>query len=251
VLGRTVEVRVTSLSPQTFHAVNVVEVSLDDASDARVLLAADLEPAMDYDYAIEFHSRSDTTLAFDTDEQALVATGGGGDPVYVYSDQPLASWSGNNLSFDAYLDADVLDETLYGGGSDGRAALSVAAQPQQRFYPYYGLDFRYDEPGSGTERATFTPNFPRAGQYEVFVWWGTTPTGASNAPYTIHHQNGSTLIRVNIQGPGSSEGTWYSLGTFDFAAGTTGRVVLSDDADGYVGADAVRFVEQFGIETTM
>jgi hypothetical protein len=117
-------------------------------------------------------------------------------------------------------------------------------------YPYYGLDFRYDEPGSGSERAIFTPDLPRTGQYEVFVWWGTTPTGASNTPYTVHHAYGSSTVLVNTQGPASAEGTWYSLGTYDFVAGTAGSVELSDDADGYVGADAVRFVERFSVNTT-
>ncbi|TCO44908.1 hypothetical protein EV646_10980 [Kribbella antiqua] len=35
-----------------------------------------------------------------------------------------------------------------------------------------------------------------------------------------------------------------SIGTFAFKAGTTGYVELSDNADGYVIADAVRFRRQ-------
>ncbi len=135
VLGRTVYVRLTSLSPQAYYAVGVIEVSLDDPTNARVLLATDLEPAMDYRYAVEFHNRTDTYVSFNSSEQALVGTrGSSADPVYVYSNQPLHSWSGNNLAFDEYLAADVLDERLYSGGSDGRVALSVVAQPVQHFY---------------------------------------------------------------------------------------------------------------------
>jgi len=46
-----------------------------------------------------------------------------------------------------------------------------------------------------------------------------------------------------MQGPAGGGGSWYSLGTYDLAAGTAGSVVLSDDANGYVVADAVRFQE--------
>ena len=110
-------------------------------------------------------------------------------------------------------------------------------------HPYYGTDFRYDEGGTGSEWATFVPDLPRAGRYEVFTWWGTAPTGATDAPYTVHHLGGETTVRVNVRGPIGGGGVWYSLGTYDFTAGTAGSVVISDDADGYVAADAVRFLE--------
>lgn len=37
---------------------------------------------------------------------------------------------------------------------------------------------------------------------------------------------------------------WNLLGTYPFAAGTSGYVVLSDDADKYVIADAIRLEPQ-------
>jgi hypothetical protein len=37
---------------------------------------------------------------------------------------------------------------------------------------------------------------------------------------------------------------WNYLGNFSFAAGTSGYVVLSDDANEYVVADAVKFESQ-------
>jgi len=135
VLGRTAWVRVTSLNPQGYYSVGMVEMSLDDWANARVVLASDLEPVMDYSYAVEFRSRGDTQVSFNSEEQTLVGTqGSSAHAVYVYSDRPLHSWSGNNLTFAQYLAADVLDGQLYSGGSDGRVALSVVAQPVQRFY---------------------------------------------------------------------------------------------------------------------
>lgn len=118
-------------------------------------------------------------------------------------------------------------------------------------YPYYGTGFRYDEGGTGSERATFVPDLPRAGRYEVLIWWGTSPDGATNAPHTVHHLSGTTAVQVNMRGPAGEGGVWYSLGTYDFAAGTAGSVVISDDADGYVVADAVRFLEVGSASSTM
>jgi hypothetical protein len=110
-------------------------------------------------------------------------------------------------------------------------------------YPYYGTDFRYDGGGTGSEWATFVPDLPKPARYEVFIWWSTSPDGATDAPYTVHHLGGVTTVRVNLRGPAEEGGIWYSLGTYDFAAGTAGSLVISDNADGSVVADAVRFLE--------
>ena len=112
-------------------------------------------------------------------------------------------------------------------------------------YPTYGTSFRYDEAGSGSERAIFTPGLPYAGSYEVFIWWGTSPYGATNAPYTVNHLGGATTVRVNLLGPAGQGGEWMSLGVYEFAAGTGGSLVVSDDANAYayVIADAVRFTQ--------
>jgi 5-methylcytosine-specific restriction endonuclease McrA len=104
----------------------------------------------------------------------------------------------------------------------------------------YGGDFQYNEnePGSGSDTATWTPNLPEAGDYKVYVWWVANANRATDAPYTITYAGGSVTIDVNQQINGSQ---WNYLGTYPFAAGTTGSVVLSDDANGYIIADASKF----------
>ena len=57
-------------------------------------------------------------------------------------------------------------------------------------------------------------------------------------PYTIHHASGDNVVKVDQRYNGSE---WISLGIFEFAAGTDGYVRLSNDANGYVIADAVKF----------
>jgi hypothetical protein len=64
------------------------------------------------------------------------------------------------------------------------------------------------------------------------------PNRADNATYTISHAAGSTEVAVNQQQNGSA---WQLLGRFDFNSGPA-SVRLSDRANGYVIADALRFV---------
>ena len=110
-------------------------------------------------------------------------------------------------------------------------------------YPFYGANFLYNYPGSGADTATFRPNLPVAGNYEVFIWYGTAPGTASNQPFTVSYNGGSTTTRINVNGP-IGGGEWLSLGIFNFAAGASGSVSTSDDANGVVGADAVRWAQR-------
>ena len=106
----------------------------------------------------------------------------------------------------------------------------------------YGYTSCVIEAGSGDNTATWIPDIPQAGTYDVYAWWwqASEEVGPINAPYTINYNSGSTTVRVNQTENG---GQWNYLGTFNFSAGTSGSVVLSGDADGaYVIADAIRVV---------
>jgi hypothetical protein len=76
------------------------------------------------------------------------------------------------------------------------------------------------------------------GDYNVYAWWITGSSRATNAPYTINYDGGSETVRVNQK---ATNGQWNLLGTYPFRFGTSGDVVLSDgpDADGVVIADAI------------
>ncbi|MBU0704801.1 MAG: hypothetical protein KKC18_13145, partial [Chloroflexi bacterium] len=134
VLGRTVTVRLSHVAPDTLEAVGVIEVQVDDPTNAYLLVASDLEPRTRYQQAIEYRGIGDTLLSFQTDAQAIRGLGGDGTEVFFYTGSSLFSWSANNRSFDDFLDADALDESVVSGQSDGRAALKVVAQSVQHFY---------------------------------------------------------------------------------------------------------------------
>jgi hypothetical protein len=118
--------------------------------------------------------------------------------------------------------------------SQGAPWTLSSAQPDK-----YGADYRYHLPGSGNAVATWSFTVPAAGQYEAFAWWSVSSNRATNAPYTTQHRDGLSTVRVNQRQTG---GQWVSLGSHLFDAATPYGITLTDDADGYVIADAVRLV---------
>ncbi len=93
-----------------------------------------------------------------------------------------------------------------------------------------------DEP---TASVTWTPNITDRGRYAVYISYKTLPESTRSAHYTVRHLGGETEFTVNQRRGG---GTWIYLGTFDFAEGTEGRVLLDNrgPAGSVVTADAVK-----------
>jgi hypothetical protein len=102
---------------------------------------------------------------------------------------------------------------------------------------YYGDSYRTHAAGTGTAVVRWRPDVPAAGLYTVAVWYTADTNRATNAPFLITYSGGQATVRINQQTKGSQ---WVSLGTFSFTAGDTGTIELSDNADGYAIADAVR-----------
>ncbi len=105
----------------------------------------------------------------------------------------------------------------------------------------WGSDYRYiDSRTSPPGEVEWRPDLPSGGQYDVSVWYPSANRPPANAQYTVHYDGGTFTVAVDQQQNG---GQWNSLGTFAFAAGTTGRVTLTSQAqwNRNVNADAVRF----------
>lgn len=103
----------------------------------------------------------------------------------------------------------------------------------------YGDGFRYSPWVSGepTARATYSATVEQAGRYSVYAWWGTHPNRATDTPYTIRCGDRVETVRVNQEVNG---GQWNLLGTYDVPEGGTVTVEITNDANEYVIADAVR-----------
>ena len=110
--------------------------------------------------------------------------------------------------------------------------------PSDSVSGYYGTGYRYHAAGSGASRATWSVYVPAAGIWEVYVRYTSHDNRATDAPYRVSHSSGTSTVPVNQQTGG---GQWRSLGEYTFNVGTA-SVRLTDDANGYVIADAVRLV---------
>lgn len=106
---------------------------------------------------------------------------------------------------------------------------------------YYGVNYLHDNDSPvGGAAVTFTPELATTEDYGVYLRWTSHDNRADNVPVDIIHAGGTSTVTVNQKTNG---GTWNLLGTFAFNAGTTGAVkVRNDGANGYVIADAVKFV---------
>lgn len=107
----------------------------------------------------------------------------------------------------------------------------------------YGSDYLYKGAVGATASPTGTVEWRpslAADTYTVEVWYPAGSNRANDAPFTVHHANGSTTVRLNQQVNG---GQWVSLGSFDFNAGTGGYLELANNAQTgqVVIADAARF----------
>jgi hypothetical protein len=79
------------------------------------------------------------------------------------------------------------------------------------------------------------------GTYNVYAWKFDHPYSsqmATNAHYVVNDRNGlSSWILIDQSTPGDA---WIKLGTFQFDTSSQQGIALSDRADGYVIADAIR-----------
>jgi hypothetical protein len=101
--------------------------------------------------------------------------------------------------------------------------------------------------GGGTSSATWSFAGISNGQYQVYGSWTGGSGNATNAPLTLY--NGSTPLttvrmnqRVGSAGLSADGASWKYLGTVVITAGRL-NVRLSNAADGFVVADAIRIVQ--------
>jgi hypothetical protein len=128
----------------------------------------------------------------------------------------------------------ILDNTAASGvtiSSGWTASTGVAG--------YYGTNFLHDgNAGKGTKTVRYKPNL-KGGTYRVYARWTAHANRATNVPFTIVRSQGSSTV---IQNQRVNGGQWVLLGTFTFAAGSSGYVQIGTaGTDGYVVADAVKF----------
>jgi len=114
----------------------------------------------------------------------------------------------------------------------------------------YGGNILFSAAGVGSDVATWQVATVPGESYTIYTTWAPHSNRATNAPYTIY--DGDTLlerIEVNQEqtpaGETADGATWYPLGTYTTSSNAL-TIRLSDDANEYVIADAVRVVGEVG-----
>lgn len=111
--------------------------------------------------------------------------------------------------------------------------------------PFVGASYIHDlKEGKGEKSATFTPDLPEAGTYEVRVSHNTNIRRSTNAPVTIRHADGVAKLRINEGEEAPINKLFRSVGRYRFEAGRKGSVTISNEGtDGkYVIVDSVQFI---------
>ena len=100
----------------------------------------------------------------------------------------------------------------------------------------YDATYRACLTGQG-DHARWDLKLPFKGIWEIYEWHNGNETRSPDAPFTITHAGGQTIIIVNEQ---INSGQWNFLGRYFFNE-NSGQVSLSADCSGdYVIADAIR-----------
>jgi len=134
-------------------------------------------------------------------------------------------------------------------GDEGFSTSGGGWNPSTRDPGYYGSDYLWHARGKGEAKALWGAVLPLPGRYNVYARWVMSKPDdrATNAPFTVRSSQGDVTVRVNMaeiqsaaQYPaGRPQSPWNLLGTFPFDR--EAQVVLANDANNSVVADAVRF----------
>ncbi|HVJ46238.1 MAG TPA: FAD-dependent oxidoreductase [Luteolibacter sp.] len=96
--------------------------------------------------------------------------------------------------------------------------------------------FHDNNEGKGTKTITYTPNLPKDGTYDVYVFWKKNGNRATNVPVEITTASGKEAITLNQR----EKGGWQKIKTASFKAGKSSALTLSNkDTNGHVIADSV------------
>ena len=128
---------------------------------------------------------------------------------------------------------------------DDEAAKKVGAWSHSTaIATYIGDGYVHDADGGKGERSlTFQPELPKAGRYEVRLSYMSGKARAPNVPVMILSEDGENSVIVDQKKPPLIGGRFVSLGTYAFAAGGQGYVLVSNEGtSGIVVADAVQFL---------
>jgi chitodextrinase len=208
----------------------------------------------------KFRGSQDPTFNDGTQFSYVDLVGEMGGPYSQEGDGILLFRQPVTLVQDIVVDNELVNLTTPGSGGarfSGDWTGSTYTEKSYAVYFYitsYSKTCAYSGSGNGENKATYKPNIGITGNYEVLEWHGDVTTlrngsgqlvgntqPATNVPCKIVHANGTYSTTVN---QAQNVGEWNSIGTFSFNRGEDGYVEITNNANGYVMADAFKFIYQ-------
>jgi hypothetical protein len=106
----------------------------------------------------------------------------------------------------------------------------------------FGTNYLTHAQGTGANYVQFTPNIAVPGDYDLYEWHPYRAEASAGVPFIINYNGGSSTIFANQQ---TNTGNWSLLGRFNFLAGTSGTVRITDaiaEPTGIAIADGLKLV---------
>ena len=147
----------------------------------------------------------------------------------------------NNFDLDVTKTASIVNATVLDNDSPSGIVKTGPWTSSTNSVGYSGTNYLTVSTAGGLGTARYSPNLSTPGQYDVYMRWPATQNFTSNVSVSVVSTSGTAQLQSN-QGVGGC--TWNYLGTYGFASGTTGSVLVSNtNANGYnTVSDAVMFV---------
>jgi FAD dependent oxidoreductase len=116
-------------------------------------------------------------------------------------------------------------------GTDGTITQSGAWSAGTSAFGYIGNSYLSDG-NARTKTLTITPTIKYSGQYKVMLNYPAgvqyDPNRANNAKVTINSVTGATVLSVDMTSSFGQGGSWDTLGTYTFNAGSTHTIVIDN-----------------------
>jgi len=160
------------------------------------------------------------------------------------ADQATASWDASTATWSnasGNVGQTGLNEVIVDDTNTAQTAVK-GSWPSATNSNANGGQYRYNQDTVAGDTFTWVPQLTESGSYFVADHYPATSNAATNAPFTVTYNGGSTAYTVNQQS--GTGGVWSILGQKPFLAGTAGKVVLGDGpatSTTRVIADATRF----------
>jgi len=104
---------------------------------------------------------------------------------------------------------------------------------------FYGNVFYYTSAGTGDNSITYESAIIESGIYDVYSWWTANSMNANNTKFLISADGKEWISEKSQQ---TSGGQWNLLSSIQLNDSSNINVTISNDANGFVVADAIRII---------